>query len=214
MTPVPRALAVTAGLALAAGLTLAAGRALAARERGALIAAPILHALTTIDVGPSKAELAAVLGAPPADALALLTSYATDSDDDGLPIRAIRAIPSFCDGELAACHAAIVAAIVAAAGNSTDPGTLGAQQQLRIRAAIEALGAIRAPDPSDVPRLLGYLQSISRDLRVAAARALGDLCDPDTIGPLEQRLASEPVEQVRRAIGQTVTLIKLAQCGR
>jgi HEAT repeat protein len=122
-------------------------------------------------------------------------------------LRAIRAIPHFCAGQVAACRAAILDALA-------DEGGDG-QKILRRRAALEALAAARTGDPADVGILTGFLGDDSRDLRVAAARALRDLCDPAALGALEARLQEEEqpggVGQVRKALREAIQVVQ--QCG-
>ena len=181
--------------------------ALPARGQSVALAPQILYALTSIDALPSKADLEAVLANPPNE-LAMLRGYATGSGYDfGVRLRAIRAIPHFCADRPAECHAAILAVLD---GVDASDGSAG-QKLLRRRAAIEALGAARAGDPGDVARLVGFLGDGSRDLRVAAARALRDLCDPAAIAPLRQRRDVEQVAQVRHALDEALAV--LAECG-
>ena len=181
--------------------------ALPARGQSVSLAPQILYALTSIDALPSKADLVSVL-ASPSNELALLTEYAHGSSYDfGMRLRAISTIPHFCSQQPAECHAAIIAVLD---GIDVEPGSAG-QKLLRKRAAIEALGAARSGAPGDVQRLVGFLSDGSRDIRVAAARALRDLCDPAAIAPLQQRRATEHVDQVRFAIVEALAI--LAQCG-
>jgi HEAT repeat protein len=173
--------------------------------RGELSPTPqILYTLTSIDTAPTKEELESVLGNPtPPEALTALVQYANGTNIDfGMRLRAIRAIPHFCAGQLDECRSAIIAAL---GGTATTPG----QQILRQRAAIEALGAARTGNPEDVALLVGFLKDGSRDIRVAAVRALRDLCDPAAIGPLE--LHRDEVKQVQMAITEALTVLQ--QCG-
>lgn len=183
---------------------VAALSALPAHGEGAL-PREILYTLTSIDTVPTKQDLQSVLASPDNE-LALLRQYSLGTSFDfGMRLRAIRAMPHFCTGQVPECRSAILAAI-------DDPTGTPGQQILRKRAAIEALGAARTGDPGDVPLLIGYLAHGSRDLRVAAVRALRDLCDPAAIGPLQQRrLLPTEVAQVKQAIDEALDVI--AQCG-
>jgi hypothetical protein len=183
---------------------VAALSALPAHGEGAL-SPQILYTLTSSDTVPTKQDLQSVLASPDNE-LTLLRQYSLGTSFDfGMRLRAIRAMPHFCTGQMAECRSAILAALDEHAGT---PG----QQILRKRAAIEALGAARTGDAEDGPLLVGYLAHDSRDLRVAAVRALRDLCDPAAIGPLQQRrLLPTEVGQVKQAIDEA--LGALAQCG-
>ena len=165
----------------------------------------ILYTLTSIDTVPTKQDLQTVLASPDNE-LTLLRQYSLGTSFDfGMRLRAIRAMPHFCTGQMTECRSALLAAL-------DDPAGTPGQQILRKRAAIEALGAARSGDPGDVPLLVGYLAHESRDLRVAAVRALRDLCDPAAIGPLQQRrLLPTEVAQVKQAIDEALGVI--AQCG-
>jgi hypothetical protein len=181
--------------------------ALPARSQSIAIEPQILYALTTIDALPSKQDLESVLASPDNE-LSLLRQYAIGSGYDfGMRLRAIRAIPHFCGQQPLACHDAILAVL---ADIDTATGSPG-QKLLRRRAAIEALGAARTGDAGDVPLLAGFLGDGSRDIRVAAARALRDLGDPAAKDALCQRRNVEPIAQVLYAIDEAMDV--LGQCG-
>ena len=173
----------------------------------------VLFKLTSIDTVVTKQDLQAVL-ASPANEVAKLRELATGNYDFGLRLRAIRAIPHFCPEQPDECRDAILAVLDYV---DADDSRLPGQKVLRLRAAIEALGAARTGHAEDVTRLVAFLSDGSRDLRVAAIRALRDLCDPAAIVPLRRRLKDEnghPVEtvkQVQLAIDEA--LATLAQCG-
>jgi HEAT repeat protein len=200
MSPARRLGRSLGGMAVLVGLC-----ALPAHGRDDSLTPQILYALTPIDTSPTKEDLRQIFGEP-AEAIAALRQYAGDPGIDfGLQLRAIRAIPHFCQDEPAPCHDALVAQFDEVASDS--PG----QRLLRKRAAIEALGAARSGAPEDLARLIGFLGDGSRDLRVAAVRALRDLCDPAALAPLQQRRPMETVLQVSRAIDEA--LLVLGQCG-
>lgn len=167
----------------------------------------VIHALTPIDAIPTKEALTTALRSP-TNELALLRGYALNASVDfGVRLRAVRAIPHFCPEQPAACRLAIVDVL-----GDLPAGDTPGQQILRRRAAIEALGVARSGLPEDVTLLADFLDDPSRDLRVAAIRALRDLCDPAAIEPLErQRDAEGEVAQVIRAIEGA--LEALGQCG-
>lgn len=168
----------------------------------------VIHALTPIDSVPTKEALTSVLQSPDNE-LALLAGYAVDPElDFGMRLRAVRALPHFCPEQPAACRLAIRAVFTHIDSSADAPG----QKILRRRAAIEALGAARSGNPEDVVFLADFLDDPSRDLRVAAARALRDLCDPAAIDPLQRQLAApNEVAQVIHAVEEA--LAALQQCG-
>jgi HEAT repeats len=186
---------------------------LPARGHDAGVAPEVLYALTSIDTVFTKQDLQTVL-ANPMNEVATLRQLATGNYDFGLRLRAIRAIPHFCAEQPVACRDAIIAVLDYV---DADDARLPGQKILRLRAAIEALGAARTGDPDDVTRLVAFLSDGSRDLRVAAVRALRDLCDPAAMEPLQRRRRDaygqevERVKQVQLAIDEALTA--LAQCG-
>ncbi|HWU89605.1 MAG TPA: HEAT repeat domain-containing protein [Kofleriaceae bacterium] len=166
----------------------------------------VVHTLTAFDSIPTKQELTRLLG--PTNELALLSSYALDPQlDFGVRLRAVRAMPSFCPEYPQQCHDAIWAVLQDIDATSDAPG----RKILRQRAAIEALGLARRRDPNDLPLLLSFLGNASRDLRVAAARAMRDLCDPAALPALQLRLGVDESQQVKLAISQAVQALE--QCG-
>jgi HEAT repeat protein len=159
----------------------------------------ILYGLTSIDTVTTKQDLQSILESP-ANELSLLRQYALGTSVDfGVRLRATRALSHFCTVP-AECRAAIIDVLDDIDHSPDSPGKI-----LRRRAAIEALGAARTGNPEDVSLLLGFVDDPSRDIRVAAVRALRDLCNPAAIQPLRDRLRGttrqpvEPVEQVRKA---------------
>jgi HEAT repeat protein len=196
------------GIAVLVGLCT-----LPARGQQGALAPEVLYALTSIDTVFTKQDLQVVLGSPDNE-LAMLRQYALGDFDFGLRLRAIRAIPYFCPEAPVACRDAIIAALDHV---DADDERLPGQKVLRLRAAIEALGAARTRNPEDAARLAAFLNDSSRDLRVAAARALRDLCDPAAMEPLRRRRTDaygQPVEQVKQVqIAIDEALAALAQCG-
>lgn len=188
--------------------------ALPARSQSIAIEPQILYALTTIDALPSKQDLEVVLASPDNE-LSLLREYAVESEFDfGMQLRAIAAIPHFCGPQSVECHNAIMTVL---ADIDAAPGAPG-QRLLRRRAAIEAFGAVIeelgpqwSGHAADLALLAGFLGDGSRDIRVAAARALRDLCDPAAKTALEQRKFVEQVAQVRYAIDEALAVLE--QCG-
>lgn len=74
------------------------------------------------------------------------------------------------------------------------------RNKLKYRAkafVINTLGKMRSKKA--VPILLGFLEDIKRDIRIASARALGDIADIGTIKPLVNRSIEDPDVNVRKA---------------
>jgi HEAT repeat protein len=86
-----------------------------------------------------------------------------------------------------------------------------AQDLLRLRAAVEALGATRSMLASDVTKLVPLLDHGSRDVRATVVRALGSLCSNAALGPLNAHSPDERSLQVKYAIAAAGQA--LGQCG-
>jgi HEAT repeat protein len=84
----------------------------------------------------------------------------------------------------------------------TPPVQLAATDLLRLRAAVEAIGATRSALPGDADLLLsrGLIDHDSRDVRVTVVRALRSLNSCMAVNPLRVRLATDPSPQVKAAI--------------
>lgn len=151
----------------------------------------IRHAMTPIGSTPTKAEIAALF---PFDTVERLSTLALDPTEDfGVRLRAIRALPDFCLPTCAGtpAHTALLAVL------AVEPETLGKTILLQ-RATIEALGV--AKSPGDVETLVSYLANASRDIRAATAFALLELCQPEASDALHARYAIETVMQVKLAL--------------
>lgn len=162
------------------------------------------YVLTPIDTVPTKAEIVTLFGPTAIDNLEALIA---GSADFGVQLRAIGALPRFCSGSCSSGdpHDSIVNVVT-----TVDPTDRRGTNLLRLRAGIEALGATRSGLTSDVNRLVPFLDDASRDIRVASARALRDLCNTQAIVPLRVRYEKELVTQVRLAI--SAALRDLGQC--
>lgn len=175
----------------------------------------VLNVLTSIDSLPSRSELETAFSRqdPPVLPLDGLEAIIFDDaaplppDQQGVQLRAIRSLPQFCT---ASCqndqaHALLERVI----SDYNDPGKpRGPRETLRARAAIEALGVAKVVDDRTI--LEPFLNNSSRDLRVAAAKALRDLCNTEAIPALRARLTTELVPQVKGAI--SAALRDLAAC--
>ena len=164
------------------------------------------YVLTPIDTVPTKDEIIKLFGPTAIDTLETLIA---GSGDFGVQLRAIGALPRFCTGSCSSGdpHTSIVNVIIA-----IDPTDRRGTTLLRLRAGIEALGSTRSGLTSDVNRLVPFLDDASRDIRVATARALRDLCNTQAIVPLRVRYEKELVAQVRLAI--SAALRDLGQCSQ
>jgi HEAT repeat protein len=81
---------------------------------------------------------------------------------------------------------------------------------LRLRAAVEALGATHSGLVTDVNKLLPLLDDPSRDVRATVVQALRNTCNAQAITPLSMHYQVEPTEQVKLAI--YAALRDLRQC--
>lgn len=145
-----------------------------------------IDALTVVDAPPSRAlvDRAFSSGPGPTPGLDALLALAGDATQDlGLQIRAMRALPQYClptGCARSTVHDAL-AAIVDRYRAQLATAALSPKDLLRLRAAIEALGATRSGLQADVDLLTApaLLHHPSRDVQVTAVHALRDLCSPD-----------------------------------
>jgi hypothetical protein len=197
------------------GLLVCAVLLCALPAQGDLTSLPpaVVDALTQIDTPPSKSTLNEMFSTPQA-AVDNLRAIALDRTIDlGVEIRAIRALPVYCPGTPTApvpCNGTVVhdTLHILIDDYNTTPHT--PRSQLRLRAAVEALGATRTGLASDVDKLTPLLADPSRDVRVTVAHALRNVCNATAIEPLRALFQTEPVEQVQKAI--TAALRDLRQC--
>jgi HEAT repeat protein len=119
--------------------------------------------------------------------------------DPGVRLRALRALGAFPTTESRdALHA-----VMTANGRCEGDGlAVTGTPLLQIRAALESLAAIG--DPTDVDWIKSCLRARSRDLRVAAARALRDLGASTAVCPLQAQRDLEKVPQVQSAISEAL----------
>lgn len=182
--------------------------ALPANGDNTLLPPPVITALTPIDSLPSKAALDNAFG--PATALDKLLAVASDQTADlGIELRAIRALPAYCPSICVPgtpVHDGLIALI-----DGFPAAQYAPQDLLRLRAAVEALGATHSKLASDVTELVPLLDHGSRDVRATVARALGSICNNTALGPLNAHYANERALQVKVAI--TAALQALGRCG-
>lgn len=184
--------------------------ALPARGSDTPLEPAVREALTPIDAPPSKVLVDyAFRGSSAVDRLIALAS--DSALDAAVQIRAIRMLPQYClmlSGGCAgtAVHDALVDLVQGylTALRQTPAITLSAPDLLRLRAAVEALGATHSAMSSDVavltqdPRAL--LRHPSRDVRVTVVRALRSLRSCAAIEPLRMLMTSETNTRVQPAI--------------
>jgi hypothetical protein len=149
-----------------------------------------IDALTVIDAPPSRDVIDLTFSSNPGltPGLDAVLRLAIDNAQDfGLQIRAIRALPLYCPATPTDCarlpvHDAL-ATIVGGFRDQLASGPLAPLDLLRLRAAMEALGATQSGLQSDVELLTKpppvLLQHPSRDVQVTAVHALRNLCSPD-----------------------------------
>jgi hypothetical protein len=182
--------------------------ALPARGGLAELPAAVVDALTQIDTTPSTASLNDMFPTPQA-ALDKLRAIAIDPTIGlGVQLRAIRALPAYCPPTL--CGSSPVHDTLVSLINAYDRSPRGPQDVLRMRAAVEALGATSSGLAADVDMLRPLLDDPSRDVRATVVRALRNTCSGEAITPLSMRYQSEPTDQVKLAI--YAALRDLRQC--
>jgi HEAT repeat protein len=175
--------------------------AMRAEGQGIQLTSRMVHVLTPMDELPSKAALSQAF-------LSIDVLRAIAADDLGelsIQLRAIRSLPTLCApacGPETLVHEALSEII------ARPPSD--AKGVLRRRAAIEALGAIRAAIPNDVLVLVPLLDDSNRDVRAAVVRALRNLSDCSAKPALMRRLTNERVQQVWLAL--TAALSAFEQC--
>jgi hypothetical protein len=165
-----------------------------------------VDALGAIDVVPTESQLTTALMTDQADALNTLITIASNVDgtaDPGVRLRAIQGIAKYCPPSCAPAQAALAALISAANTNPPHAGT----DLLVWRAALESIGPLRSTDETTLNLVLSALDFGPRDVRAAAAHALRDLCNSNTIVPLHKALTSEQVDEVRIAISEALRVL-------
>ncbi len=170
---------------------------------------PQFDALTPIDTVPSSQQITKAFNDNSNDALAGLRQLANPPVgtfvDRGVQIRSVRALIHYCaaspctESDLA--HSTLVEIASADVYRLAQAGS----DLLVLRAALEALGALRVP--SDYVLIGKQLQHPSRDIRAAAARALRDLGNTQAIPDLRARYNVEQVEQVKTAISDALRVL-------
>jgi hypothetical protein len=214
-----------------AGLVVVAALLCAVPATGTVIAPTLaqLDALTVIDAPPSRKviDLAFSSGSGPTPGLDALLALAGDPLQDlGLQIRAIRALPLYCPTPAGACAGTTVhdtlATIVDGFQAQLALAPLGPQDLLRLRAAMEALGATQSGQQSDVDLLVKaeLLHHPSRDVQVTTVHALRSVCSPEQCAQNACVQAANAVRSIRTGADTQVdaavnrALADLAQCAQ
>ena len=189
-------------------LTLAlAGDAPARRDVPAFAVGVVEGVLAVADEVVPRARFDEVLGATP---VPTLQAIANDPGlDVGVRLRAVRALGFY---RLPESREALHGVISARGGCDGDGVAVTGTPLLFVRAVLESLGAIG--DPDDVGRITPCLQAKSRDLRVAAARALRDLGASTAVCPLQHQRDVETVPQVQSAISEALRRWPAQICSR
>ncbi len=174
-----------------------------------------LHTMTPMDTLPTRGQIMRFTQNPVSHLSALALSSTADF---GVRLRATRALPQFCSASVPTCQddsdaqmhpiRTTVRDVIA----SVDPDDRNGKPLLKLRAGIEALGAIRSGEQSDVDLLIPFLSHGSRDIRFTTAHALRDLCIASAETALRNRYEDEPIAQVRLAI--SAALGDLEQCSQ
>lgn len=149
--------------------------------------------LSTIDAPPARSQIDLAFG--PDSQNAVLAIARGPTGDVGLQIRAIRALPQYCPQDPenpkqppscagAPVHQALVD-LVAGFRAQLAGAALSAPDLLRLRAAMEALGATHSGLPADVDLLTdpALMRHPSRDVQVTAVHAIRGACSPNLCPP-------------------------------
>jgi len=179
--------------------------ALRAESNDSLLTPRAIHVLTPIDELPTRGAVSEAFGNGDA-----LRAIAQDRAIDlGIQLRAIRALAMLCPAPPQACgngnpgRETLLAIVAAEQAHPNQPASV-----LRLRAAIEALGATRSETPADIDRFGDLLSHDSRDVRSTAVRALRGICAARSVEKLKSRSGREPVAQVQVAIDNALSLLR------
>lgn len=154
-----------------------------------------IDALTQIDTLPTRSQIDLAFGTTSGSSA--LISIARDPGMGlDLQLRAIRTLPQYCasPGCPVEVHDALIALVTGYL--AVLPGPLAPRDLLRLRAAIEALGATRSGLSDDVHVLAvaQLLRHPNRDVQVTTVHALRDLC---SLGLCDRTTCTEDAAAVR-----------------
>jgi len=160
-----------------------------ATQRAVQISIPLpgFEMLNAIDSVPARVQVERAFGDNALAELRRIATTALDTVDAGVQVRAIRALVLFPEGRTT------VLDVLARSEIATARAGTGVVVQ---RTAVEALGSYRKAE--DVELVVTYLNAeYSRDVRVSAARALGQIGAQTAVEPLRTRFRSEQTAQVK-----------------
>jgi HEAT repeat protein len=150
----------------------------------------VVEELSGIDYVPNRSALDDLFdGAAASD----LIELAEEEPDPGVRMRALRALALYPGAETAA---ALRDAIAEHGDDDTGTPTLMTR--------LAALSLARVDGAAAVPDLADLMNHPSRDVRATVAEALAVTNSADAVPILRDRLAVEPVEQVRLAIADAL----------
>jgi hypothetical protein len=170
---------------------------------------PQYDTLTPIDSVPSSQQITKVFNNSSTDALAGLQALAYpgpgQSIDRGVQLRAVRALIHYCASSPCVGTDPAHVTLTSIANDPVYANARLGSELLVLRAALESLGTLRVPADMDI--IGAQLQHPSRDIRVAAARALRDLGNTNALPLLRSRYNIEEVEQVKTAISDALRVL-------
>jgi HEAT repeats len=196
-----RAVTGTAMLVLALAIAFAVGPSTASRagpggDDNKMVPAddPMIELLSGIDFIPGRGAFDDILGeTAPAELVDIARGRHSSMKDAGLRIRAYRALALYPG---AGTEAALREAV-------EEHGELeGGVDTLYLRAAMDSLARVAREDA--VAALAAMLEHPTRDVRAAAALAMGETAADTAIAVLRARLPEEPELQVRLAIAEAL----------
>jgi HEAT repeats len=167
------------------------------------------EALTTIDSVPTRSQLQSHQLVVPED-LITIAANVDQKFEPAVRLRAIHGLAVYCTSKGVTCadgspaHSVLVNVITA------NTGAHAGADLLVLRAGIESLGPLRVP--GDLQQLANLLNHPSRDIRAAAARALGALCNTSAVGALRVRYQNESTDQVKLVISETLRILSQSTC--
>ncbi|RMH45001.1 MAG: hypothetical protein D6689_01050 [Deltaproteobacteria bacterium] len=152
---------------------------------------PLRDLLGGVDYVPDRAALDGAIAGSPTDVLVALAQDA--AADPGVRVRAVRALGLYPSDATRSALAALVAAL-----RSSEAG----YDLVLLRAALLSLGAVGGAGAAAA--IAPALHHPSKDIRAAAATALGATGDKDAVAYLYEQLATEQDELVRQAISEAL----------
>ena len=178
----------------------ALGGGVVGATRGAVqinIPAPGFEMLNAIDSVPERDQVQRAFGDNALIELQRIATATLDTVDAGVQVRAIRALVHFTEGRPTVLDVLARSEIVTARSGT------GVVVQ---RTAVEALGSYH--DASDVDLVVTYLNAeYSSDVRVSAARALGQIGSQTAVEPLRTRFRNELTAQVKVEISTSLHVL-------